>query len=330
MNTLTLDQIEEALRTAYRGAQTPILSAAEAKLRAAMVFEDMAKVRLPLELHYWQAAFPGYEPLGIPAYKLPGSPYGPEVPVEAEDVFKADGPGLSCGDLLKLSKACKIGRDILGVRRWPQLLTTRLRDPKEHLDAVEEMIWLGFWRPPFKVDQSYKLNPANDSNIDWRLTFKMGSVQQVINLEVKFRRRDWIGRVDGSTFSRDFDSYFQDLEGKFCGPAEGELNLVGISTFTPSDHSLRRCIERYLKEHREVSGVIVWSYHSGNDLAALEVHSEHAELIRMFLTGIDEEERNRVTVIRFLWRDRDKSRALRSGNLPSFLAALRELGAHLS
>jgi hypothetical protein len=205
-----LHAIEKALVTAYPGMSEPVLSAAEAGTRAEIVYEDMRKIRFDIELEYWPVNFPGFQGIQVPAYKLAGSQYDPDGPPSVPDVYKAAGPGLSCGHLLRLSKACKLGRVFLG-DNWPESFASRLRDPDDHLAVVEEMLWLGYWQSVQDVKHSVRQNSKSNKNVDWRFN----CCGQIINLEVKYRRRDWVGIVDGPYFSRDFDSYFADCEGKF-------------------------------------------------------------------------------------------------------------------
>lgn len=302
--------IETALVTAFPGAREPVLRTDEAKARAQMVFEDMIKVRFDLQLEYWNVELPGHQPVGVPAYKLVGSQFNPDGSLDEPDVYKAAGPGLNCGHLLRLSKACKLGRAILK-KAWPNLFATRLRDPNDHLAVVEELIWLGYWESVKDVQRSYKQSADSNKNVDWRFT----CCDQVINLEVKYRRRDWIGIVDGPYFSRDFDSYFEDCEGKFGPQKNGELNIIGITTLAPPDEGLRRTIERFLSDHPYVDGIILWSFHAPAGESP-EIHSCKADLIRLLFTEGDAEDRLRISPIRHLWRKSEERRALRPGEFP--------------
>jgi len=306
-----LATIAEALVTAFPGAREPVLGADEAEARALIVYEDMTKVRFDLQLEYWRVELPDYQSIGIPAYKLIGSQFDPDAPVDSPDVYKAAGPGLNCGNLLRLSKACKVGRAIVK-KEWPNTFATRLRDPNDHLAVVEELLWLGYWQPVKDLRRSFKQSEESKKNIDWRFN----CCSQVINLEVKYRRRDWVGIVDGPYFSRDFDSYFEDCEGKFGPQKDGELNIVGVSTLASPDDGLRRTIERFLKTHPYVDAIILWSFHAPNGESP-EIHSRQADLIKLLFTGGDSEDRLRISPIRHLWRKSEERRALRPAELPA-------------
>jgi hypothetical protein len=311
--------VERALVTAFPGSE-PVLKEDEAKARAQIVCEDMAKVRFDLQIEYWPVNVPGYVKIAVPAYKLLGSQFDPDGPLDAPDVYKAAGPGLNCGSLLRLSKACKVARMYLK-KAWPNTFATRLRDPNNHLAVVEELLWLGYWQHVQKLQPSYKQSSISDKNIDWRFT----CCEQVINLEVKYRRRDWIGVVDGPYFSRDFDSYFQDCEGKFGPQKDGEINVIGITTLAPPDAGLRRTIDRFLASHPYVDAIILWSFHAP-DGADPEIHSAKADLIRLLFTGGDAEDRLRISPIRHLWRKSEERRALRPGEVPQELIKALRVG----
>lgn len=306
--TLTLSQIEEILQKCYIGMSESVLDRDEASVRARMVYEDMMAVDFPLCLDCgWPVQFPGAETIWIPSYQLPEAGYGPIIDPEGENGRDAAGPLLSCGEFIRLSRACKLGRDILTPKRWPIQLKTRLQASEHHLAVIEEIVWLGRWHSPRYVKMTYRHNPETNNDVDWRFN----SCGQVINLEVKTRRRDWMGVTDGTCFSRDFDSYFEDLEGKFGPQKNGELNIVAVTTFAPPEASLRRCTTRFLDTHPEIDAVVFWSLHQPNG-DGLEIHAKEPDRIRLFLKGPEREDELFVAPIRHLWRNREERRALRA------------------
>lgn len=140
---------------------------------------------------------------------------------------------------------------------------------------LEEILWLGRWHTPENIEMAYKQNPDSPKDIDWRFT----SCGQTINLEVKNRQRDWVGVVDGPHFSRNFDSYFRDLAGKFGPQQNGELNIVGITTMSPPDRGLQECTQRFLDAHPEIDAVIIWSIHDP-DGKRPDIHASHESQAR--------------------------------------------------
>ncbi len=305
---IDLGQLEHELATAYRGTSRPVWSEDEAKALARMVHEDMTSAGFDLELTPWPPVqLPGAMPIEVPAYKLEGTDYGPEKLHGSNQTFKASGPMLDGGHLLRLARACKIGRAFLKAD-WPVRFAKRLRNATDHPTVIEEILWLGRWHIPINVKPGVKLVPGSEKDVDWG--FDCCGLQ--INLEAKFRRRDWRARADGPSFSRDFDSYFDDALGKFAPTKPGELNLLGITTFAQPDRGLRECTERFLKAHPEVDGVIYWSLHAPNG-TSVEVHSIHDRALIESLLSIDEEE-YLLCLSRVLFppKDRDARKAARS------------------
>jgi len=152
--------IEKALVTAFPGAREPILKPDEAKARARIVHEDMTKVRFDLQLEYWNVELPGHQPIGVPAYKLIGSQFNPDAPLDEPDVYKAAGPGLNCGHLLRLSKACKLEKlddDVARIEfkapRHNRQMRLGLRHP------------VSSWCPVFAASRTRVLNRADEIQI---------------------------------------------------------------------------------------------------------------------------------------------------------------------
>lgn len=305
LETLTQAKIEEILGKCYPGMPETVLSPAEAKARAAMVYEDMATVGFPLTLGViWPVPTTTEEPILIPSYPLEGTMYGPMADPDGEHNRDAAGPLINCGEFLRLSKACKLGRELLTQERWPSRFTAGLRDAQKHLSVVEEILWLGRWHAPENIEMTYKQNPPTD--VDWRFT----CCGMTINLEVKYRIRDWMGVVDGPHFSRNFDSYFIDLERKFGPRPKGELNIVGITTLAPPDAGLQECTKRFLDRHPEVDAVIFWSMHDPEGKRP-EIHAREPALIKMLFKGGDREDGIFCAPIRHLWRNSEERRAIR-------------------
>ncbi len=272
-----------------------------------MVHEDMTTAAFNLELTAWPPVrIRGLPPIVVPAYKLDGTDYGPQNLHGSNQTFKASGPMLDGGHLLRLARACKLGRELLRTE-WPVRFAKRLRNPKEHPTLIEEILWLGRWHSPTKVASGVKLVPGSEKDVDWGFD----CCGRRINLEAKFRRRDWMAHTDGPSFSRDFDSYFDDALGKFAPPRSGELNLLGITTFAQPDHGLRECTRRFLTSHPEVNGVVFWSLDArdGNSLEVLSTNDQ--QLIESLLNIHHEDHFLCLSPILYPWKERDARKAAR-------------------
>lgn len=231
----------------------------------------------------------------------------------------AAGPLLSCGEFIHLSRACVLGRELLGSAQWPSQFATRLRQPDDHLVVVEELLWLGRWRSPKYIRNSYRQNPENKKNVDWRFNCCV----MIINLEVKYRRRDWMGVTDGEYFSRGFDSYFEDVVGKFGPRSDDERNVLGVTTMTPPDTSLIEATNRFLNDNPQIDAVVFWSLHDPEGKRP-EVFGKDAELIQLLLEEPSREEGFCISTIRHLWRNREERRAIRADEVPGLLRGVHE------
>ena len=120
-----------------------------------------------------------------------------------------------------------------------------------------------------------------------------------------------MGITDGSAFSRDFPSYFKSVEGKFGPRRDGELNIVGITTFSAPDRGLQNRTSTFLEENPEVDAVVFWILHDP-DGKRPEIHGREAELIRHLLKNAVSEEDFVIGPIRHLWRNREERRAMRT------------------
>lgn len=233
--------------------------------------------------------------------------YGPLADPDGSKGRDAAGPVISCGEFVRLSRACLIGRKLLGMEQWPSRFASRLRDSDDHLAVIEEVLWLGRWRSPSHIQISHRQIPGSAKNIDWRFR----CCDMIINLEIKSRRRDWMGVTDGEFYSRDFDSYFDDLQGKFGPRTEAERNVVGVTTFYPPEPTLRRATARFLDAHPEIDALVFWSLHDP-DGRRPEIFGRDADLIRLMLEESSREENLFISTIRHLWRKRDERRAIRA------------------
>ena len=254
--TATLEEIERALTTAYLGADQRVLSQEAARQRARWVYEDMAAVKFDLQLHTQPFPFPDGEALGIPQYRIVGSRYNAIEPTKGHEMFRGQGSGLDCLDLLKLSRACEIGHTLLKHKNWPRSQGDKLRSPSDHVPTIEEILWLGRWRNPEDVDIEKKLVPGRSTNVD--LFFRSAGLS--VNMEVKYRPRTWLPRADGGFAGKDLRSLFEDLEGKFPEEVPPDtLNVVALTILAPVDDAFGQYATRFLEQHPEISLVVVWT-----------------------------------------------------------------------
>ncbi len=245
--------------------------------------------------------------LWIPCYEIPNSDFGtPPASLEAPAVHKAHGIGLNWGSLMRFGRACEAGLELFE-NGLPSKIRKKLANPKEHLPTIEEIIWLSSWQRVTDVESEVQLGKERGSKkgVDW----KFKSCGQTINLEVKYRARDWVRVTDGPQFSIARPSYYEDVDGKFPNRLPGELNIVGISSYAAPDRSWREETHDYLVRNPQIDAIVLWTpSFTGADDNPFEVHSkDKAQLVRTLLR-IVEEDKQHLVVVRHLWRERDQRR----------------------
>lgn len=283
--------------------------------RAKILIEDMEKIGCDWPIR----SLPVDEHIVLSHYEVPETGFGKEDATDSPEAFKAHGTGLDWGSIIRLSKACEIGRRYFQVE-WPNKFRHEILNERDHFSFIEEILWLNLWHGVSEIDYEAQpfLNSGCAKHIDWR--FK--SCGQTINLEIKYRPRDWMRKVDGAEFNVTMPSYYYDVPQKFPARLPGELNLVGVSTPAPIDRSLRERTEILLREHETIDGVIIWSQ-SAEGTHPFEIHAlRQKELINTFFTNGDIEDAAHIGLVRHLWRKRDERRAYRGQEVPALLRNL--------
>ena len=283
--------------------------------RARRLIEDMEAIGLDWPIR----ATPGNERIVISHYEIPGADFGRLDDEDVPEVMKAHGSGLNWGSLIRLSKACEIGRRFFAAD-WPGRFKKKLLNPKDHLAFIEELLWLNLWHDV--SDIVHEARPFEQLGCKKQIDWQFKSCGYLINLEIKYRPKDWMRHVDGPEFNIVMPEYYYDVPAKFPHKHPDALNLVGVSTPAPVDRSLCERTEIFLRSHPTVDGILIWSQSSKGN-SPFEIHSlQHRELIRTFFTGGDLEDAAHIGIVRHLWRKRDERRAYRADEVPYLLDQL--------
>ena len=304
---------KEAVKAGY----VPVLRhiGAEPTQRAKILVEDMALIGCDWPIR----STPCSNEVILSHYDIPGTDFGRVDEDNVPESMKVHGSGLNWGSVIRLSKACEIGRKYFG-SNWPHKFKRQLLNPKDHLSFVEEILWLNLW---YGVsDVNYEAKPFRESGCEKQVDWQFRSCGQLINLEVKYRPKDWMRHVDGPEFNIVMPEYYYDVAAKFPSRRQDELNLVGVSSPAPIDRSLRERTEVFLRNHPFIDGILIWSQASTGNLP-FEIHAiKHRNLIQTFFTGGDFEDAAHIGLIRHLWRKRDERRAYRGEEVPELLQKL--------
>lgn len=223
------------------------------------------EANLPFDLlaQLRELEFPPQPPLpeGLPStiyYFVPGSRQGSELEQRAATSLlaylkAADGIGLNLGCPLRLLRALDALLLLSPEERAAPLAA--LRDPRHHLETVEELLWLTGWRIT-KVGRGTQL-PGTNGDVDWCL--RSGGF--TIHLEAKFRHSDWPRVMDHDIFIRAGDGFLSKAAHKFPGnAADGTLHVVGITTYDAISEDLVHLVGQELLFTPQIHAVVVRSF----------------------------------------------------------------------
>jgi len=306
-----IDQLTSQLLWARGSDGETLLDDLEANQRAKAIAQELKVLDFDLQVFPWTMG----EMHPFPAYRLDDSRYNLNtVDFGEKGQFAVEGPGLSCGDLLKFGRACELKQEFLD--RWPKELKDHLCDPQSHLDAVEEMLWVGRFMGVQKLRQKVRL--PNGKDMDWAFT----AGTQRMQIEVKHRRKEWSGVVDGAHRERAYSKWHQDFAGKFSRSGQKDiLNVACLTTYFEPDEDLSKRAAELLEGDAEPDALAVWSCHcpGGNHLEIFAEPTIRQILADIFVPPCREDTQK---VIRFAhpWRNTEEQRVM---TLPEVLEQIR-------
>lgn len=247
------EEIKQALLSAKRFDQVELISDDVAAIYAEAIYSELATTCFRLRIIPW-SPFGGYP---YPAYVVDDPRYNFDCFAFSDcDSFAVNVPGLSHGDLPKLGRALWLKQKLLGAV-WPKEMLEHFLDSQNHLDVIEELIWLGRWHGVQDV-LANKPNPNNSKDIDWEVS----SCGVRLGIEVKHWRREWTGILDGKHKSRYYISCFDTFKDKFHRPDYERINLACISTYFPPDQNFRSKANEYLLRCEDLDGIVLYSSHA--------------------------------------------------------------------
>jgi hypothetical protein len=227
--------------------------------------EYLATVKLPFDLkeQLRELSFPAQPglPDGLPSciyYFVPNSRRGSDQPIREDPlhpsfVNSCDGMGLNLGCPVRLLRALDALAQLPSVdQRQP---IDGLRNAPEHLNAVEELLWLTGWKSPSCLRRGGQFKGVK-GDVDWFLQANSFP----IFVEAKFRRSDWPRLSDGDTFARLGEGFLTSAVHKFPDPPQAAaLHIVGITTFANIDEGIMHDIGRELELTPQIHAVVIRS-----------------------------------------------------------------------
>jgi len=265
--SLQSDQIADLLR--------PFVRPEVVEQHANWIFEDMTRIGFDLELSmenppaFWRAK----SLLPQPEYQLLKTRYS----IDSKDPnFALCGSFVTLGNLFRLSQTVALAR-IWIPTRWPIQYQRQLLG-EEHLDALNEIWWLKFWRNLVSVIPGPKVNP-DAPDFEWALSMKTGLTERHINLEVKRRPgniNSWFkhGQPSASTSS---------IEHKFGPVGENAANIAAITVYQPPSKDALSHLRQWLDAQPYVHGVMLWIENSHRSEPMLSFIKPDREWVRHFI-----------------------------------------------
>jgi hypothetical protein len=283
MNAPSVELIEKLL---VAGSLEPT----EAKRRASMVYEDFQWIGFKsLSL----AARPCLlDPtFCIPEYHFGDTGFSIDKAEHAEQIKSEwiGGTGLDRGHLQLFSRVSLIARKLLP-KIWLKSgkLRNCLRDPSQHLNAVEEICWLDRWLAPRKISSSMILRSDANKDVDWQ--FSLGENPQnpiVVNLEVKRLVGDVLRHVRGRRFKLEwFDRFcFESVIPKFVPSREHEVNVLALTLFGEIDHDVQEIIGDWLLNRQDVIDAVLITSRESRRRSCFDWHfrNDKARQLKGFL-----------------------------------------------
>jgi hypothetical protein len=282
----------------------------EAIRRAEILVGDLNLAQRPIELHWLEVG----QNERWPYYTFGKSAFGPErLDNYSSQAQKAIGYGLNWGDLITLSKVVKLARQIWN-EKWISHFKKRMANFDDHIAYVEELWWLSLWHSPQKVVSERSPFPPCKKNVDWQFD----TCTKRINLEVKYRPRDWMRHVDGELYATIVSSYFDEIAMKFPRRNADQLNLVAMTVIAPIDQEFRKKARQFLDETPTLDGIIFWSLGNRDTLTPQFQLQPQAVFLKEIIKNAEEEDRWRNPFVIHPWMDREKRRAKRLGIIEDF------------
>jgi hypothetical protein len=314
---IEVDNLATTLRWALGGDGNPLLAKDQAQRRAKAIKEEVEALGFDLQVSPWKNVTLTGELHPYPAYQLDDPRYDLDaVEPGGKGQFAVNGPGISCGDLLKFGRACELKQEFLGTR-WPKELKDNLLDPQSHLDAVEEVLWIGRFQGV--RDVRCKVVQPNGKDVDWAFV----AYTQPIQVEVKHRRKECTGIIDGAHRGRGFPSWYQDFDGKFSRDAHGSLNIACVTTYFDTDEAIRERADELLNRGDPIDAIVIWSCHcrTSNHLTIFS-QRKIRQALTAILAPIPREDSEKVLRLEHLLRNTAEQRVV---TLEETFSHLRQL-----
>lgn len=240
----------------------------------------------------------------LPEYHFGDTGFSVQKARNSQDDFPTwiGGTGLDRGHLQFFSKVSHIGHALIP-QFWPQKLRTELRNPTQHLDALEEVWWLGRWSGIENIRRAGRIKSDGADDIDWQFTIGSTAFSSglKVNLEVKRLKSDNMRQARGREMNpHAFAQFCSDqVLRKFRTSQTDEVNVLAISLFGEIDGNVQRVISDWLLSSANsdshnaqlIDAVLLVTRESRRRSSSdKQLRNEKARLIKSYFRGPDAED----------------------------------------
>lgn len=280
----------------------------------------LATVQLPFDLkrQLRELTYPPQPglPDGMPSriqYFVPNSIGGtaqatPGDPLDPSFVRGGDGIGLNFGCPVRLLRALDALSQLQPVDQVDP--KNGLRNPRQHLSTVEELLWLTVWKSLSSPRRGGQFKGMN-GDVDWAFD----SRGFPIFLEAKFRQSDWPRLTDGADFVLMGDGFLSNAVHKFPDPPQSPgLHVVGITAFDNITEEIAHLIGRELESAPQIHAVVVRSLAQMTHVLSLSIDVRDRVMDLLAVPSISDYPLN--VGVTFDWDQRDQRVAKRKRESP--------------
>jgi hypothetical protein len=213
--------------------------------------EDMASIGFNIERSFFSSSEiwmqHGVHPQA--EYRLPPNQFNINSKVGSEALEVSF---ITTGNLFRLAQCVEIGRQYLP-SLWPNFFG-KLINGAGHLDALNEVWWLKFWRNTKNVARGPK-ESANDPDFEWQIEIFDVCATCIINFEVK-RRTSNINRL----FKKgEPNASLKSISKKFFAVGDGVANVAALTLYHPVPSRIDREIRLWLEDQEFLHVLLVWT-----------------------------------------------------------------------
>lgn len=280
-----------------------------ARRRADILLSEITRLRLPVTFLMPRPVRIGWFPDGsemfadLVEYRVGDTGFS----VERADCRKitaetTSGTSFDQGILTYLSRVLEHSKNLLPEtirnRKWYR---ESLSDPRNHLNALNEIWWLRWWKKAQGIEANVCLHQGSKVDVDWR--FEIGNSDITVNLEVKRRPSD-VRRLDPDSGIGAKSLFEEGLQSgakvpKFTPSPEGTVNVLAITIYCPLNQELEAAANEFVDDNDlNVDAVAIWSWTGPPHFSLCTGASgSKGDLLRDHLLPSDEEDEQEIHLL---------------------------------